>query len=101
VSHAGITDIENIEYAKMSGDDMWRVNMIKEVTEVKFGQLSIEGFSIEECEEMLQFACISYRRFSECSLWMDALFPFFLIFRGFPGVPPFHKIQMELSILCM
>ena len=52
-------DIENIEYAKMSDDDMWRVNMIKEVTDVKFGQLTIEGFSIEECEEMLQFACIS------------------------------------------
>ena len=52
-------DVENIEYAKMPDDDMWRVNMIKEVTDVKFGQLTIEGFSTEECEEMLQFACIS------------------------------------------
>ena len=52
-------DVENIEYAKIPDDDMWRVNMIKEVTNVKFGQLTIEGFSTEECEEMLQFACIS------------------------------------------
>ena len=43
----------------MSDDEVWRVNMIKDVTDLKFGQLTIEGFSIEECEEMLQFACIS------------------------------------------
>ena len=53
------TDIENIEYDNMSDDEVWRVNMIKEVTDVKFDQLTIEGFSIEECEEMLHFACIS------------------------------------------
>ena len=52
-------DIENIEYANLNDDDCWRVNLIKEITNVKFGQVSVEGFSNEECEEILQFACTS------------------------------------------
>ena len=35
-------DVDNIEYAKIPDDDMWRVNVFKEVTNVKFGQLTIE-----------------------------------------------------------
>ena len=52
-------DINSIEYAKLSEENVWRVGLIKEITGVKFGQLNIDGFTIEECEEMLQFACIS------------------------------------------
>ena len=52
-------DIDRIEYAKLSEENVWRVGLIKEITDVKFGQLKIDGFTIEECEEMLQFACIS------------------------------------------
>jgi hypothetical protein len=55
-----ITDFDiEIEYAKMSDENRWRVNIIKEITDVKFGQLTINGFSEEECEEILQFACIT------------------------------------------
>ena len=53
------TDIENINYADISDENQWRVNLIKEITDVKFDQLSIDGFSREECEEMLQYACIT------------------------------------------
>ena len=52
-------DVENIEYAKLEDDDCWRVNLIKEITNVKFGQVEVEGFSSDECEEILQFACTS------------------------------------------
>ena len=52
-------DIENIEYATLNDDDNWRVNLIREITDVKFGQVVVEGFSNEECEEILQFACTS------------------------------------------
>ena len=31
-------DIENIEFDKMADDEAWRVILIKEVTDVKFGQ---------------------------------------------------------------
>ena len=52
-------DIDGIIYAEILEDDKWRVDIIKEVTDVKFGQSTIEGFTIEECEEILQFACTS------------------------------------------
>ena len=52
-------DIENLEYATFGNDDICRVDLIKEITNVKFGQTVVEGFSIEECEEILQFACTS------------------------------------------
>ena len=53
------TDIENIDYAVISNENRWRIDLIKEITDVKFDQLSIDGFSKEECEEILQYACIS------------------------------------------
>ena len=52
-------DIENIEYAEISDENMWRVNIIREITNKKFNQLEINGFSEEECEEILQYACVS------------------------------------------
>ena len=52
-------DIETIEYAAVTEENTWRVNLIKEITDKKFDQLEIDGFSQEECEEILQFACVS------------------------------------------
>ena len=52
-------DIENIESDEISDDNMWRVNIIREITDLKFGQVMIDGFSIEECDEILQYACTS------------------------------------------
>ena len=33
--------------------------MIKEISDVKCGQLSVDGFSTDECEEILRYACTS------------------------------------------
>ena len=52
-------DIETIDYAAITEENAWRVNLIKEITDKKFNQLEIDGFSEEECEEILQFACVS------------------------------------------
>ena len=38
---------------------MWRINLIKEITDIKFGKLEVDGFTHEECEEILKFACVS------------------------------------------
>ena len=35
-------DIENIEYATLDNDDIWSVNIIHEITNVKFGQTVVE-----------------------------------------------------------
>ena len=52
-------DIETIEYAAIIEENTWRVKLIKEITDKKFNQLEIDGFSEEECEEILQFVCVS------------------------------------------
>ena len=54
-----IEDIENIQYPEISDENIWRVNLIKEITDKKFNQLEINGFSEDECEEILQYACVS------------------------------------------
>ena len=43
-------DIENIEYAEISDEKMWRVNLIKEITNKKFNQLEINGKQESYCE---------------------------------------------------
>ena len=52
-------DIDGIEYAEISEVDKWRVDIIKEVNDVKFGQSIIDWFTLEDCEEILEFACNS------------------------------------------
>ena len=52
-------DIDNIVYEEMPEGNEWRIDLIKEVTDIKFGQLELDGFKHEECEEILKFACVS------------------------------------------
>ena len=52
-------DIDNIVYEEIPEGNRWRIELIKEITDIKFGKLELEGFSHEECEEILKFACVS------------------------------------------
>ena len=52
-------DIRKINYSNISDDNVWRVRIINEITDMKFGQLTVDGFTTEECEEILEFACVS------------------------------------------
>ena len=52
-------DIEYIEYDAISDENRWRIDLIREITDTKFGQLQIDGYSFEECEVIIQFACVS------------------------------------------
>ena len=51
-------DVE-IETDAIEEEDLWRVQLIKEITDIKFGLLHIDGFSEEECETILNFTCTS------------------------------------------
>ena len=53
-------DIDDIEYEEIFSEDLWRSNVIKELTDVKFDQLNVEGFSDEEFKEILHYACTSW-----------------------------------------
>ena len=43
----------------MTDVNRWRVDVIKEFTDVKFRKLIVDVFSLEKCEEILQYASIS------------------------------------------
>ena len=52
-------DILKINYNKIDPKDNWKIDFIKEITDVKFNQLEVKNFSTEELEEILNFLCTS------------------------------------------
>jgi hypothetical protein len=50
---------DDIEYHPVRNEDKWKISVIKECIDVKFGNLSIEGFSSEELEEICSHLCVS------------------------------------------
>ena len=46
-------------YAEVLDEDKWKVNLVKELTDVRFVQLEVENFTSEEVEEILGFLCSS------------------------------------------
>ena len=52
-------DAKNIVYAPLPSEDEWRIGFAKEITDIKFGRMSLEGFSTEELNDLLRYVCIS------------------------------------------
>ena len=46
-------------YSPVLPENKWKVNLVKEMVEVRFGNLQVENFSLEEIEEMQGFLCSS------------------------------------------
>ena len=51
--------LRDIPYVPIPDDECWRVSVIKELTDIKFGQSDLSGFTISEINEMINFACIT------------------------------------------
>ena len=52
-------DATSVKYHEIPEDEKWRVSMVNEITDTKFGLTEIAGFSADELEEILRIACIS------------------------------------------
>ena len=52
-------DAMGISYHEISEENAWRVNIVKELTDVKFGESYVEGFSRKELDSILNYVCIS------------------------------------------
>ena len=50
-------DIKKMKYQQIEENNVWKVNMIKEITNVKFHKLEVQNFSIEELDEILSHLC--------------------------------------------
>ena len=81
----------------MCQEDKWRIEMIKELTDIKFGQLELDGFSNEECEEILNFACVS--QWMDDRIWMVPVLSPLPPFRGFLELSFPQKIYGALHTL--
>ena len=52
--------VANIQYNKITEENMWRVNIIKEILDIKHGDMNIpEGWTTAELEDILNLACVS------------------------------------------
>ena len=56
-------DIDKFEYAPVMPDDTWKIDMVKELIEVRENQASIENFSADDIEDILEHLCISLQIF--------------------------------------
>ena len=50
-------DIKLLKYEQIAENDIWKVKMINEITDIKFQKLEVENFSVEELDEILFHLC--------------------------------------------
>ena len=53
------TDAENIKYHPIKSEDLWKVDAIQEIIEVKSRRLEIDDFNQDELEDILTYLCTS------------------------------------------
>ena len=52
-------DIDKIEYFPLDETERWKIDVIKEIIDVKSSTLDIAGFALEELKEILTYLCTS------------------------------------------
>ena len=59
VETVNTSDVKLVKYHPLNEEEQWKVGLIKELNDLKFGKLELENFSEEEIEELISFACTS------------------------------------------
>ena len=59
IDQISVNDFKLMKYHPISEEDKWKISFVNEITDVKFKQLDVDGFEIEELEEILNFLCTS------------------------------------------
>ena len=52
-------DTCSVQYQKVPDGEAWRVGFVKEMLEIKLGELEVAGFENEELQEILEVVCTS------------------------------------------
>ena len=52
-------DADNIDYFVIPQSESWRLSIVNEITDTKFGEASVEGFSRDELKAILKYVCSS------------------------------------------
>ena len=53
------SDIDKIEYAKISEDDKWKIKIVKELIESRYRQLVVHEFYDDELSDIMNYVCTS------------------------------------------
>ena len=53
------SDVSQMEYQPVNATDEWRITMVKELIDVKWGQAVIENLSYEEIDDIIEDICSS------------------------------------------
>ena len=59
VEKVNISDVSDVKYHPLKEEELWKVGLVKELNDTKFGKLELENFSEEEIDELICFACTS------------------------------------------
>ena len=59
IEEIDIHDIKKLNYHKVTDENAWKIELVKEITEIKNHQLSINEFSMEEITDILKNLCTS------------------------------------------
>ena len=57
ISELRTTDALNLQYMPVHQEEIWKVNMVKEITDIKFGEQVLEDFPHDELQAILDFIC--------------------------------------------
>ena len=49
-----------IKYCEVPQKELWRIAMVKETIRVRDNELVVPGFSNEECEDILNYLCVTW-----------------------------------------
>ena len=52
-------DISKIKYRAVPEDETWRIGFLRELIEIKHGDLQVFGFTADEVQDMLSDICIN------------------------------------------
>ena len=59
IGQLNIHDADVVQYHKIKEEDTWKISVLKEITDIKFENLCLDGFSSEELEEILYYIATS------------------------------------------
>ena len=57
IDELNVTDYQLIEYHKIPAEEEWRIGVVRDIIDVRNGEANLEGFSIKDLENMLDFVC--------------------------------------------
>ena len=59
INQLGDVKIDDIKYHPVRNEDKWKISVVQECIDAKFGKLNIDGFSVEELDEICSHLCVS------------------------------------------